>query len=666
MNIQQQGASLFVVISKVEHAPFIIVNNMNIDVQFNQLGSSLTWTAKRKSKFPYALDVLNGNQKIQLKFKGDVPRNIDMNNIKDELKIKVNDNFIYVHIHVKDASRFIIISEVSEKKFSKQSATNQELLILDLDVKITAVGVSLIDDRPMEMAYLYVHDLSFSFKQTDKHQMIKARIGRFQVDNQDISTMNPVVLSSDEKLNQDNGFVNVSVIRSTTEKSTIRLPYVSLLVQQINANVNTEFVVEVANFVTSIVQVAEKSREVSTLTHVNELDKQSGGLQTKKLHFYFEELQIHPIQACITLKLAKGALPAVLKKNSAFLFLNNIGSTFINLDNAKLRLNALYFSELFTTQQQLVKNLATHYARAGIAEAYKLLGSLEAIGNPVGLFNDISGGVKDFFYEPAQAVLKNPETFGLSIVKGTTSLVGNITHGTFNTASKITGTISKGVSHLTLDDEYIKSKEKSLGSKASNPLEGIKQGTQGLFKGVFQGVTGVFTKPIKGAEKEGILGFGKGIIQGVVGLPMKPVAGALELISKTAEGISNLRKEVQKGRKRLARAFGENGLIVDYNKDQATLQFIIQSKHPKWRENVYYYCLAEKEVICLTENMVICIQVQQRNIAWMYAYKDIHHLETPLKNEILVKTNDNRTRKLVFANEKATSLLFERFQGKLE
>jgi len=42
------------------------------------------------------------------------------------------------------------------------------------------------------------------------------------------------------------------------------------------------------------------------------------------------------------------------------------------------------------------------YKNEGLSQILKLLGSLSVIGNPVGLFNNVSTGVKDLIQRPAQ------------------------------------------------------------------------------------------------------------------------------------------------------------------------------------------------------------------------------------------------------------------------
>ena len=57
-------------------------------------------------------------------------------------------------------------------------------------------------------------------------------------------------------------------------------------------------------------------------------------------------------------------------------------------------------------------------------------------------------------------------------------------------------------------------------------------------KGIFEGVTGLVTQPMKGAKEEGAKGFFKGFGKGIIGIATKPVAGVLDMASKTTEGIT--------------------------------------------------------------------------------------------------------------------------------
>ncbi len=48
---------------------------------------------------------------------------------------------------------------------------------------------------------------------------------------------------------------------------------------------------------------------------------------------------------------------------------------------------------------------------------------------------------------------------------------------------------------------------------------------QGFGYGLWDGVTGIFTQPVKGMQKEGLPGLWKGFARGVGGAAFKPAAG---------------------------------------------------------------------------------------------------------------------------------------------
>ena len=89
------------------------------------------------------------------------------------------------------------------------------------------------------------------------------------------------------------------------------------------------------------------------------------------------------------------------------------------------------------------------------------------------------------------------------------------------------------------------------------------------------GIKGVYQKPSEGYRSSGATGMAKGALLGVAGLFVKPVAGAMDLVSKTSQGIeAQASSEAQKSEARLRppRAFyGKEKVIRNYDIDHADL-----------------------------------------------------------------------------------------------
>lgn len=55
----------------------------------------------------------------------------------------------------------------------------------------------------------------------------------------------------------------------------------------------------------------------------------------------------------------------------------------------------------FDTMSGISGKMLQNYKSEGIKQIGKLVGSLSIIGNPIGLFNNVSTGFKDFIDKPA-------------------------------------------------------------------------------------------------------------------------------------------------------------------------------------------------------------------------------------------------------------------------
>ncbi len=238
-----------------------------------------------------------------------------------------------------------------------------------------------------------------------------------------------------------------------------------------------------------------------------------------------------------------------------------IGITMANLDGAQFAFNSLLLKHPFYTRAELTSRIYKYYYMQAIREVrypwstiylsiflslltcisshsvllpvlsiqlYKLVGSFDILGNPLSLFSNLGNGVYDFFYEPAQGLVRSPKDFGKGLAKGTTSLVMNSIYGVFNTASKITASVGKGQHYLlfeyirityivlilgycidyysspchsycfqlglaTLSMDEVYYRERELALRRDKPTyvgEGIALGIRDLGFGVYKGITG--------------------------------------------------------------------------------------------------------------------------------------------------------------------------------
>lgn len=100
------------------------------------------------------------------------------------------------------------------------------------------------------------------------------------------------------------------------------------------------------------------------------------------------------------------------------------------------------------------------YKQEGIKQIGSVIGSLSIIGNPIGLLNNISTGFKDLVDKPAAGLTQGPLEAGLGLAQGATSLVSHTIAGAFSSVNKITGSVGSGLANLTMDEDYLRKREK--------------------------------------------------------------------------------------------------------------------------------------------------------------------------------------------------------------
>jgi len=258
-------------------------------------------------------------------------------------------------------------------------------------------------------------------------------------------------------------------------------------------------------------------------------------------------------------------------------------------------------------------------------ECYKLFGSAEFLGNPVGLAQSMGSGTLDFFAEPARGLMISPEAFGSGLAKGSGSLLKGALGGVMSAASAITGSASKAMATATGDESFIASQAASAHAKQPEHVgQGLKMGLTSFGSSIVSGVSGVFLDPMAGAKKEGIAGFGKvrtklclsaltaavasfpslladlfhsfsfssafvcllqGLVKGVAGLAFKPIAGVLDLTSNTLRGVGNTASFLLEGPQRTVKPVRprryidpHTGVVTLYDADKA-------ARHdPLWKD----------------------------------------------------------------------------------
>lgn len=124
------------------------------------------------------------------------------------------------------------------------------------------------------------------------------------------------------------------------------------------------------------------------------------------------------------------------------------------------------------------------------------------------------------------------------MVKGSGSLLRNTVGGTVGSLGKMTSSLGSALLYLTGDQKFRDDRNRQMiRSQPSTVMQGLGSGIGSAVDSTISGIKGVIQKPAEGFRQDGASGFAMGAIQGVAGLFVKPVTGAMDLVSKTSQGI---------------------------------------------------------------------------------------------------------------------------------
>ncbi|XP_068514968.1 intermembrane lipid transfer protein VPS13D isoform X3 [Anas acuta] len=430
----------------------------------------------------------------------------------------------------------------------KNPNTEQELEVL---VRLEGgIGLSLVNKVPEELIFASLTRINVHYTQLSTSQMLELSVQRVQVDNQLIGTTQPLMLFLTPRMSENEPVeagpaVQINAMKFPS-KNTMTDIYKHLMItaRKFTVQIEEKLFLKLLNFF----GYAQSESEVENYDeNLHEKVAENTGVQKR---YYFENLKITVPQIRLSV-FTSNKLPLELKALKS-----SLGFPLIRFEDAVINLDPFTRVHPYETREFIINDILKHFQEELISQAARILGSVDFLGNPMGLLSDVSEGVA--------GLLKYGNVGGL---------IRNVTHGVSNSAAKFAGTLSDGLGK-TMDNRHQTERE-YIRYHAATSGEHLVAGIQGLAHGIIGGLTSVITSTVEGVKTEGgVSGFISGLGKGLVGTVTKPVAGALDFASETAQAVrdtatlSGPRTQVVRVRKpRCCR--GPQGLLPRYVKSQA-------------------------------------------------------------------------------------------------
>lgn len=677
VEVLMENATIFLHISaETKNWPFSMRNESDTEFMFFQANPNLDdedaedrsgWKPIRyrlppRSIMPYAWDYPAAKQKELIIVANGKERHIKLAEIGNLIPMKIggddpnprNQKIIDLNVAADGPTQTLILSnyKASKSLYKQKSRTNSsvsfaggfEVKSQDTSVnfkaqlKLGGIGISLVNAQLRELAYITLRDIALKYAESPLYQTITASIKWIQIDNQLYGGIFPMILypsvvQKGTKETEAHPSLHAMVTRVKDDSyGVIYIKYATVLVQQMTLEIDEDFIFAVLEF--SKVPGAAWSETHEGVLCDESLDIPEPKQEQSGQDIYFELLNIQPMQLDLSFVRTDrvNVEDKTSSKNPLMFFMNVLTMAIGNINDAPVRMNALMLENARVSAAVLMMNISNHYSQEALYQVHKILGSADFLGNPVGLFTNISSGVADIFYEPYQGFIMNdPEQLGIGIAKGATSFVKKSVFGVSDSFSKWTGSIAKGLAEATMDKQFQDRRRMTRSrNRPKHALYGVTAGANSLISSFASGVGGLARKPLEGAEQEGAAGFFKGVGKGLLGFATKPAIGVFDLASNVSEGIRNTTTVFDDSgldRVRLTRFIGQDGIVRPYSQREALGQFWLkQLDNGKYFNEQYIAHLElprEDVVVMLTYSRIMLVKSKKLSSEWDVPLKDI-------------------------------------------
>jgi vacuolar protein sorting-associated protein 13A/C len=677
VEVIMEDATIFLHLSiETKHWPFSMRNESDTEFMFYQTNPNVTededervsgWRPIRyrlppRSIMPYAWDYpASRNKELVINSHGK-DRRIKLAEIGNLIPMKLapaqgssQAKIIDLNIVAEGPTQTLILSNYKPSKslYKQRSASASQTSfapgfeVKQIDSKVTfkaqlrlaGLGISLINKHLKELLYLTLREMELKYSDSKLYQTFNATIKWVQIDNQLYGGIFPILLypsvvpKTGKEMEAHPIFHAMLTKVKDDSYGVLYIKYATLLLQQMTLEIDEDFIFAMLDFVK--VPGASWSEEREGKLCDEDLEIPEPKQEQQGQDVYFELLHLQPAQLDLSfVRTERVNAEDTMQSSNPLMFVINILTMSIgNVNDAPLRLNALMLENARISIPALIANIRTHYTQEVIRQIHVVLGSADFLGNPVGLFNNISSGVADIFYEPYQGLVMTdrPQDLGIGIAKGASSFVKKSIFGFSDSMAKFTGSVSKGLAAATLDKEFQDQRRMSKArNRPKHALYGVTSGGNAFASSLASGIGGLARHPLEGAEREGFQGFVKGVGKGFLGLATKPAIGAFDLASNVAEGVRNTTTVFDADgldRVRLTRFIGQDGIVRPYSQREALGQFWLKTVDDGKFFNEDYIAHLELPgkdmLVMLTYDRIMLVKSKRLRTEWDIKLTDI-------------------------------------------
>lgn len=236
----------------------------------------------------------------------------------------------------------------------------------------------------------------------------------------------------------------------------------------------------------------------------------------------------------------------VIEPASFYLNASITVKVFLSCNDTPFQFGQYRLENVYSNWSEVLQIIGARYVSGAFMHAGWVLGSLELLGSPGTLINCVGRGLRDLVSLPYEGLRRSPGMFILGLGQGTASFIRNCSTGALSSVTSLASSISKNMEKLSMDPDHASYQDLMRRQTPTTRFSsGIRSGVSSFGLSLISAVAGIVDQPMQsfqrldedsttlGATGSILAGVGKGLL----GVVTKPMGGAMELVSKTGQGI---------------------------------------------------------------------------------------------------------------------------------
>ena len=304
---------------------------------------------------------------------------------------------------------------------------------MSFTLKLAGFGISLVGADLVEFLFVYGRDLEFRLVQSQLYQTLGFKLHWLQIDNCLLDYTYPIlcypaVIKRTAQDLSEHPTINLGIIKSRdTSHGVDYYKYFGLLMQELNLDLGEELLRKLLLFA-QFESIIPPPKPLLCEEDFKVPELEAGAADARMM--YYDLFQIHPVKLNITfarIEADNSGDSGIAAYNPLGPLMSVLSMATANISDAPLKFNSLLLEHPLVNAETLKNRVIGHYTQQAIVQVHKILGSIDMLGNPVGLFNTMGEGVTDLFYEPYQGFVSDrPQDIGIGLAKVRMNWCGKI------------------------------------------------------------------------------------------------------------------------------------------------------------------------------------------------------------------------------------------------